>query len=241
MSMATQSLGVQIYNLPPTQRKEVRDLEKVSLKLAKTKCSKVFNTTCLTENLLPMYSNIKLHDRAATNELFTLRYRRQLVQRELEKATSSISELERDVAERTTSIKETMDHEVLKPILETIKTNVDNENIETRLKMTRKLSKLYRAPIILPDNEQDAFINLSNYTLTENEKSLLNLGLNCHVQSPVDKYKKKVELEILYENLLDLQKNNIVEISNDLRDQLRAEGSRYQGNSNSKVLTTELK
>ena len=38
---------------------EVRNLEKVSLKLCKTECRDLFNSVCVTENLLPNYSNIK--------------------------------------------------------------------------------------------------------------------------------------------------------------------------------------
>ena len=78
MSVVT-SLGSLIHNLPQTQRREVRDLEKVSIKICKQKCSLLFNSTCLNENLLPRYSDIKLHDKAARKEAFTLKYRRKLV------------------------------------------------------------------------------------------------------------------------------------------------------------------
>ena len=80
-SMA-QCLGTLIYSLPAEQKKEVRELEKVSLKLAKSECSLLFNSVCLSENILPNYTNINLHDDAAKREPFTLKYRRQLVQRE---------------------------------------------------------------------------------------------------------------------------------------------------------------
>ena len=134
-----------------------------------------------------------------------------------------------------------MDNEIFEQILNTIKNNVDNLEAETKLKMIKKLSNMYKAPIVLPDKEVDAFINLSTYQLTDSEKQLLNLGLNCHLQSPVDKYKRKVELEILYENILELQTQKVVEITPELQDQLRAEGSRHQCNSNSNLLTPELR
>ena len=122
---------------------------------------------------------------------------------------------------------------ILEPILTTIENNVNNLETETKLKMSRKLSKLYKAPVVLPDHEVDAFIKLSCYTLTEHEKSLLNLGINCHLQSSVNKYDRKVELEILYESLLKLQTQKIVDISPDLQDQLRAVGSQKSHNSKS--------
>ena len=56
-SMAT-DLGSLIHTLPPEQRKEVRDLEKVFVRRCKNECSLLFNSTCIKENLLPNYSNL---------------------------------------------------------------------------------------------------------------------------------------------------------------------------------------
>ena len=55
------NLGSLIHNLAPEVRKNVRDLEKVSIKLCKTKCSKLFNSTCLKENILPKFTNIYIY------------------------------------------------------------------------------------------------------------------------------------------------------------------------------------
>ena len=43
MSVAI-DLGTLIHNLPPEQKREVRDLEKVSIRRCKTECSLLFNT-----------------------------------------------------------------------------------------------------------------------------------------------------------------------------------------------------
>ena len=51
-SMA-QCLGTLIFSLPAAEKKEVREFEKVSLKLAKSECSLLFNGVCLSENILP--------------------------------------------------------------------------------------------------------------------------------------------------------------------------------------------
>ena len=84
------SLGSLIFNLPPERRKSVRELEKVSVKLIKQKCSLLFNSTCLKEDVLPTYSNIKLHKEAARKEPFTLKYRRRLVEHEVEDGKTNI-------------------------------------------------------------------------------------------------------------------------------------------------------
>ena len=52
-----ESLGSLIHPpLPSEQRKEVRDLEKVTLRRCKTECSLLFNSTCVNEKLVPNYT-----------------------------------------------------------------------------------------------------------------------------------------------------------------------------------------
>ena len=50
-SMVVQCLGTLIYPLPAEQKKVVRELEKVSLKLAKSDCNVLFNGICLSKNI----------------------------------------------------------------------------------------------------------------------------------------------------------------------------------------------
>ena len=59
-------------------------------------------------------------------------------------------------------------------------------------------------------NEQDKFINLSNYALSKTEKEVLNLGLNCHLQRKFDQTVKRMEIEILYQNLTEMEKKDKV-------------------------------
>ena len=56
MSVAI-DLGALIHNLSPELKREVRDLEKVSMRRCKTECSMLFNSICVKECLLPNYSN----------------------------------------------------------------------------------------------------------------------------------------------------------------------------------------
>ena len=241
MSSVVTDLGALLHTLPPELKSEVRKLEKVSSKLCKSECRVLFNSLCVRENLLPNYSNIKLHNEATKREPITLKFRQQLVQRELENAEAEKSSLEKDHNERTASLRATMDKTVLDPILASIIINVTKLEVDTKLRMSRKLNKLYNATVVLPDNTKEAYINISDYTLTEHEQNLLNLGLNCHIQSPVDKYKRRVELEIFYEQILNLKQSKTVEISPNLQEQLRAEGSRHPSNCHSDILTPELR
>ena len=51
--MPNQGLGELLYPLPADIKTLVRRLERSSFKLCKQKCKKLFNNTCLNENLLP--------------------------------------------------------------------------------------------------------------------------------------------------------------------------------------------
>ena len=132
-AMSVVSLGSLIFNLPPERRKSVRELEKVSVKLIKERCSLLFNSTCLKEDILPTYSNIKLHKPAARKEPFTLKFRRRLVEREVQNAKQNIEQLEKDHNERISSLRGTIDEQTLTPILEKLKENVATIEIETKL------------------------------------------------------------------------------------------------------------
>ena len=106
--------------------------------------------------------------------------------------------------------------------------------------MLKKLQNLYGGPILLPESKQ-CYINLSDRSLSEDEKEFLNLGLNCHTYSKFDPYKKKVELELLYDSLLGLEKSETIEINPNLKDQLRSESTKNRGRSRSNIITPRLK
>ena len=73
LSMVT-DLGSLLHTLPSELKNEVRKLEKVSLKLVKSECRELFNSVCVRENLLPNYSNIRLHDEATKREPIMLKF-----------------------------------------------------------------------------------------------------------------------------------------------------------------------
>ena len=86
----------------------------------------------------------------------------------------------------------------------------------------------------------DSFINLSDYQLTDDEKQLLNLGLNCHLQPKYDKLHKKVELEVMYQNLLDIESKSLISISHKLADQLRCESAKHRYKKHNSLLTPKI-
>ena len=106
-------------------------------------------------------------------------------------------------------------------------------------KTIKKLAKLYGGQIVLSE-AKEGYINLSSIELTETQKELLNLGLSCHYQCKYDPLDKKAELEVLYQDILKLQKEKKVEIHQNLRDRLVGESSKVRERCKSKLLTRTL-
>jgi len=81
-------------------RKIFRNLEKKSKKLISLKSHLNFNIICLNENLLPKYTNFKLHDAAAREEKFVENCRRQLIERQIREEKLSVTELSTEVEDQ---------------------------------------------------------------------------------------------------------------------------------------------
>ena len=110
------------------------------------------------------------------------------------------------------------------------------------MQITSKQSKSWSsctAAVAVPDGKE-GYVNLSSIELTENQKELLNLGLNCHSQCKCDPLDKKAELEVLYQDVLKLQKENKVEVHPSLRDRLVGESAKVRDRCKSKLLTRAL-
>jgi hypothetical protein len=101
-----------------------------------------------------------------------------------------------------------------------------------------KLNALYNAEMLLP-NSQDKFLNLSHHQVSPKEKEVLNMGLNCHLQSKFDPVKKKMEMELLYDATLKLQKENKITIDPGFSDALRNESHKHRAGPYKGILTKE--
>ena len=58
------SFGNIVFSLPPTEKKLARKIENLEKKIINAKFAVSFNRKCIQENLLPKFTNIRLHDRA---------------------------------------------------------------------------------------------------------------------------------------------------------------------------------
>ena len=112
------------------------------------------------------------------------------------------------------------------------------DNVLQRIQ--KKLNNLYDGKILLP-NETNNYINLSNHQLSNNERKFLNIGLTFHIQPKYDKLKKKTELEILYQQLLTLEKSNKTLFNEGLKEQLISESTKHRNTKKfNSVLTNEM-
>jgi uncharacterized protein (DUF1778 family) len=235
------SLGNLIFNFSVPIKSLIRRIEKNNKKIVNKKYSLVFNETCIKEQLLPNYTDIRTHDPAAREESITVRYRFQLIERQIKIARHELVQLELENTENFLRLTEYIPSPQLHlQITDELRRLQDTYDNSVKLRTLRKLNRLYRGDISLP-HSTDGYINLSSHTLSKDQKELLNLGLNCHVISKFSKTKKQIELELLYDSLLKLKNDGKININPDLKDLLRAEASKQRGSSNSKILTPALR
>ena len=235
------NLGDILSHLPSNVRQTTNKLIKTHKKLAKCDNAVIFNGLCLKEDILPNFSNIKLPDPATKKAAFTKEFRKQLVEHELRKKEVLSADLRQKLIELNEELERSeVESDVKRQLKRCVDEKVQNFNHASKVKIAHKLSRIYGGNFTLPKSKQ-GYVNLSSVELTRAQHDFLNLGLNCHVQSKRNVVDKKAELELLYQDILQLEKDDKVVVSGDLKGELIGEGNKLRGNSRSKLLTEELK
>ena len=128
-------------------------------------------------------------------------------------------------------------------ILQELGAILDKTNKAKENEMNKKLYNLHKKKDTLTDNEnQDrkCFVNLSDRVLTKYEEEFLNLGLNFHLKNKYSKFLKKVNMEILYQDIMDLSEKDEIVIQEGLATQLRAEAMKHRFKTTRPILSKEL-
>ena len=199
------SYGDNLFLLPNELKNDFRKYEDIRKKIINTKWSLVFNQTCLKENLWPIYTNFRNHDPALTEDLNTLQYKKYLIEREIQMKKAQLRELLEEEEAFTRKINQfQVDQNLLSETQRLLSIELTNHNNVTKAKILKKLNNLYGGKIFIK-NDHQSFINLSSYVINQDEEDFLNLGLNCHLQPRYDKLQKQTEIEVLYQNILDLE------------------------------------
>ena len=234
------SIGNILFNLPKQVKKTVRNIETIQRKLVKAQNALVFNQTAIKEDLLPNYTNIKTHDPATKQKAFTKEYKKSLVLEQIEQKQKIVEELNEKLSKLQKDFDESnLNARTKEELLQHFELSARNCDHAAKVKTRKKLSKLYGGQVYIPE-AKEGYINLSSVQLTKIQKELLNLGLNCHYQCKYDPLDKKAELEVLYQDVLKLQKEKKVEIHHTLKDRLVGESSKVRGRCKSKLISRAL-
>ena len=240
---------VELLNSVPSELKILfRSLENKSKRLIKFKWSNIFNTMCLREGILPSFSRMSCDPEVADCPQ-TTEYRKFLVEREISKNKTRIKELENEKDQVTFEIEQFNEfHEQVVIILENLWDILGNSENAYKSRVLKKLSWMYHGKHVHSGNLQfcvtenkDAFLNLSSYNLNQNEIEFLNMGIAYHLEPKYNKLNKKVELEILYQRLLELSSENKIGISPNLSELLSAEGTKHRYIKTKSKLTPTLR
>ena len=239
------SYGELIHTLPVDAKQAIRRRESITKKLCSTELSITFNEICLRENLLPVYTlniprdgaeenNLRRRERPSDQE------RRTYMQKRVDDLKASIEELRSQLNDATRNwnqfeidpiLKNTIE-ESLSTIIEAHKNGILQQN-------HRKLVKLNGGSIKYP-TPSPSFINTTNKELTPAQEELLNMGLNCHVLSKPAKHQKRVECEILIDDVEKLAAQKKVTIEPTFKQEIISEAGKARGSHTSKLLTKRL-
>ena len=88
-----------LTSLCQEQKVVVRQIENIKKKIVNAHYAVIFNQTCITENLLPYFTNIRLYDRAVQRSELTLDFRKKLVEEEIERKKQLLRNLYTDYSE----------------------------------------------------------------------------------------------------------------------------------------------
>ena len=89
------NFGNVLFNHSDENKKIIRNIESINKKIINAKLSVLFNQTCISNNLLPNYTNIHLNKEAVKRKKFTLEFRERLVRNEIQEKQGLINELEK--------------------------------------------------------------------------------------------------------------------------------------------------
>ena len=105
-------------------------------------------------------------------------------------------------------------------------------------KQRSKLIRMHSLQILLKQNKESV-INLSINGIQPEMVDLFSLGINCHLKQKFDKTQRKVELELLYEDVKQLGISKKVDNKEDLKCELERFGTKEIHDRTKDILTKE--
>ena len=198
------NFGNIIFPLPQEEKNLARKLEKLFYKLNAAEAAATFNRICLQEGLLPNYTRIRLHDPTAAQEDNTRTFRRRLATRQLLEKQQLVRSLKDEVYQVKKQWRD-IQQEYRSNIHRILKDLAKQDYNKKEKTILRKLNNLNGGKLCLP-KKTERYINLTSYTPSPAEEELLQLGLNCHFADKPKPINKRVEVEVLIDNLTALER-----------------------------------
>jgi hypothetical protein len=168
---------------------------------------------------------VKLHDRNAKNDDFVLKFRKDLMQRQIEELKKDLSCIRVDFGKALISfMKSNFSRLKLFAYLFLLQRLNQKEILKIEGVHKSKLSRLYGGDIYLK-KETNTVLNLSDTIISEDMIKILKLGMNCHLKSRFDLQQQKLEVEKFYQTIVQLEGSNEVTVEN--FEKLKCELKRY--------------
>ena len=232
--------GNLIFPLPSQEKALVRKLEKQLYKLNAAETAAIYNKICLEEGLLPNYTRLRLHDPTAADDYHTRTFRRRLAERQLKESQEKVRRFKNEVQhtkQEWQQIQRT-DRGAINDALKDLA--LQDYNLKERT-ILRKLNHLNGGKLRIP-KKREKYINLTSYTPTPEEEELLQMGLNCHYADKPQPIKKRLEIEVLIDSLMSLEKSGKVELKDPLKPLLLAEALTQRApDQHHSLMTKELR
>ena len=162
-----------------------RKLECENRKLINNEEHLNFNEICLRENLLPKYTNFKLHDAAARQEDFVMECRRQLTERQIQSKKTSIEQIKQDITRTREQLRYQTPTEVRFAALEMfLKRLMDQHRFNVVSQHDKKLSELYNGTV-LRKQKGETYVNLSNVSIGEDIEKIFSGQIDKIIIAPL--------------------------------------------------------
>ena len=192
-----------------------RKIEKLMKICTKINADIKYLNFCEKNQLLPKFVNFKLYDVTAQYEKSTVKFKIQLLQREICNKKCDLSTKLIAAGKQLVILRNNTRGLHFYAAVFHLKRILQQYESDVTITHTNKLKKLYGGDIYLAENKLNV-INLSTYILTDTESNLLNKGLNFAIPKKQNVLNRKIEMERLYFDInKHKQQNNISVKDND--------------------------
>ena len=183
---------------------QFRRWEKVWRKLEKTKQDLIFLQRCELYDVVPKFLHFRLYNRRLERSQFYLNWQKQLLQRETRTKEKQVKRLENERRNHGMELKNHVSFIDFNFLLHFLDRSIVKYIKDVKRVHARKLYVLganLELPVCNPDK---VVINLSDYSLSNKEKSILAFGLEHCIPPKFSKLKYFTAFEILYNRVKDL-------------------------------------